>query len=146
MTDDHDGGGSGLGKAHQLRRALTQLRDSTRGSRHRGRLHRLNGVDHQQAGLAFAGQPNDARQVTLGDTTQAGGGQAEALGAQPDLGNRLLTTGVEHPTYARHVCGNLEEKCRLADAGIASQQRDRTGYDAAAKNTIQFLLDRKSVV
>ena len=126
MPDDDDGRRGRLGEAHELRRALTQLGDTASTARHPGRLHRLNRIDHQQRHFSLVGERDDRLQIVVGDTTQARGREPETLRTQSDLGNRLLTTGVEHAMRGRNMCGNLQEQGRLAYARIASQQASRT--------------------
>ena len=40
---------------------------------------------------------------------------------------------------ACHVGGGLEQQRRLADAGLATQQHERTGHDTAAEDPIEFV-------
>ena len=140
MPDDDDGCRGRLGEAHELRRALAQLGDTARAARHAGRLHRLNRIDHQQRHFFLVGECDDRLQIVVGDTTQARGRKPQTLRTQSDLGNRLLTAGVEHPMRARNVCGNLQEQSRLAYARITSQQRHGPGYDTGAENAIELVL------
>jgi hypothetical protein len=52
---------------------------------------------------------------------------------------RFLTRGVEHrPDLAREMRRCLEQQRRLADAGLAAEQDERTGHDAAAEDAIEL--------
>ena len=129
-----------LGEAHELRRALAQLGDPAGGTRHRRRLHRLNGVDHQQGDFALGGQRNDGLQVSFGHTTQSAGRQPQALRPQPDLGNRLLAAGVEHACDAGNMRGHLQQQSGLADTRVATEQGHGARDNAGAEHPVQLLL------
>ena len=52
----------------------------------------------------------------------------------------FLARAVEHrPGRARHVRRRLQQQRRLADAGLAAEQHERSGDDAAAEHAIEFV-------
>ena len=70
VADDHHAHVLRLGEAHQLRRALAQLRHGAGRGAHRGKLHGLDGVDDQQPGALLAGARQRRLEVGVGDDAQ----------------------------------------------------------------------------
>ncbi len=65
-------------------------------------------------------------------------------GSEPNLGRGLLARRVEHRGFGarRERGGYLEQQRRLADAGLAAYEDDRTRNEAAAKDAVD-LADRR---
>ena len=66
-------------------------------------------------------------------------GEAEALGAQPHLRDRLLAGDVDHAVAGlRERGGRLDQQRRFADAGIAADQQHRAAHEAAAGDAVEL--------
>ena len=63
---------------------------------------------------------------------------ADPVGAQPDLAGRLLAGHVQHRARLRGLRARLQQQGGLADAGLAGQQQDRPGHQAAAEHPVQL--------
>ena len=78
-------------------------------------------------------------EVGLGHDRHPQRGRAEPLGAQPDLGGRLLARHVEHLAAGG---GQVAERRRgdrgLADARRAAEQHQRAGHEAAAEHAVEL--------
>jgi hypothetical protein len=140
VADQHHGGAGRLRVAHQLRRALPQLRDRTDPRIQPGELHGLDGIHDQQRRLAPAGESQDRFEVVLGHYTEAIGGQSEPLSPGRDLIDRLFSGGVQDASGGGHMGGYLQQQRRFADTRIPSEQRDRTGDNAATQHPIELAL------
>ena len=79
-------------------------------------------------------------QVGLGGQVELVVQRADPLGAQPDLGGRLLAGDVRAPAAVPrgHAVRDVEQQGRLADAGLAGQQHDRAGHQAAAEHPVEL--------
>src|SRR5207249_3956185 len=63
----------------------------------------------------------------------------EALAAQPDLLQRLLSADVQHgPLWTREPIQRGEEQRALSDPGIAGEQHYRAGNQPPSKRAVQF--------
>ena len=70
---------------------------------------------------------------------QAGRGQTEPTGAQPQLVHRLLARDVQHPPPGRRHRGRrLQHQRRLADAWIAADQHHRGRHQATAQHPVEL--------
>ena len=57
---------------------------------------------------------------------------------------RFLAGCVEpRPDRVREVRGRLQEQRGFADAGLAAEQHERTGHDAAAEHAIELVDPRR---
>ena len=64
---------------------------------------------------------------------------AEPLGAEPDLGDRLLARDVDDRLAGlRERAGGLQEQRRLADARIAADEERRAAHEAAAGDPVEL--------
>jgi hypothetical protein len=65
--------------------------------------------------------------------------QAEALGAQPYLRGRLFPREIDGASAgAGEGGGQLQQQCRLADAGLAADQQGGARHDAAAGDAVEL--------
>ena len=75
----------------------------------------------------------------LGGQAQAGRERAQPLGPQAHLLRGLLGRDVERPCAPDgHRGRHLQQQRRLADAGLAADQRDRAGDEAAAEHPVDL--------
>ena len=129
---------AGLGMPHQLGGALAQLRDRAwRGIQGVG-VEGLYRVDHHQAGPVLGQLGQDLLHRGLGQHRQVQIRQPQALGAQVDLGQRFLTGDVQRAHARLHAGQDLQQQGGLADAGVAADQDDRAGNDAAAQYPVHL--------
>jgi hypothetical protein len=63
----------------------------------------------------------------------------EAFAARFDLVLGLFARRVQHRSAARHVRRCLEQERRLADAGLAAEQHERSRHDTPAEHAIEFV-------
>ena len=78
-------------------------------------------------------------EVVLGGEEQLGIDGADALGPQPHLRRRFLAGDDQRAAAAGGIAvGHVEQQRRLADAGLAGEQHDRPGYEAAAEHPVEF--------
>ena len=138
MADDEHRRPGRLGETHQSRRAFPQLRDAAGAGVDLRQGHRLDRIDDQQRGTERACRREDPLEVGLGSDPQAGRFEAEPLGTQPDLIDRLLAARVEHRGVCGDLCRHLQQQRRLADAGVTPQKRDATRDDATAQDPVEF--------
>ena len=104
-----------------------------------GGRHGLHRVDDDERRLHLFDVAERGLQVGLGGEEDLVVGAAGALGAQPDLARRLLARQVERAaTGLRPAVHDLEQQRRLADPGIAGQQRHRAGDEAAAEHPVEL--------
>jgi hypothetical protein len=69
---------------------------------------------------------------------------AKPLAARLDLVLRFLAGAVQHRSdRPRHVGGSLQQQRGLADPGLAAQQDQRAGHDAAAEDAIELVDARR---
>ena len=100
----------------------------------------LHGVDDEQVGLDRLDVAEHGREVGLGGEEQAGPQRADALGAQPHLRGRLLAGDVEHASCSTRAArgGDVEQQGGLADPGLAGEQHDGPGHEAAAEHPVEL--------
>ena len=104
--------------------------------------HRLHGIDDQQARLDLLDVAEDGGEVGLGGEEDALVYRAGPIGTQPHLTRRLLARDVERSAIGRRSgppMHHLEQQRRLADSGLAGEEHDRTGDEAATQNTIELV-------
>ena len=91
------------------------------------------------AGFSRSGLVEDALEARLGEQEERIVADAEPLAARLDLRLALLARGVEDgPDGAGEVRRGLQQQRRLADAGLAAEQDQRSGDDAAAEHAIEL--------
>ena len=103
-------------------------------------LHR---VDDDQVGLERVDLAEHRREVGLAGEVEGAGHRLDALGAGAHLGGGLLAADVEHPALAVLARaggpgGDVEQQGRLADAGLAGDEHDGAGHDAAAEHPVEL--------
>ena len=97
-------------------------------------VHGLDGVDHHDRRLDLVDEVEDVGQRGLRRQPQAGAQRAEPLGAQAHLLLGLLGRDVEDLGAVGGDGGHrLQQQRGLADAGLAADQGDRAGHEAAAR-------------
>ncbi len=138
VADDDDGRAAALGKTHEFGRALAQLRHAARARGDRRGLHGLDRIDDQQRRARVARGRDDRIEIGFGEHPQRRARDAEAPGAQRNLRRGFLATGIDDRHGARRRRGHLQQQRRLADAGVAAQQRDAALHDAATEHPIKF--------
>ena len=78
-------------------------------------------------------------EVGLGGEVELVVDAAGAVGAQPDLGGRLLAGDVEGAALvAGGLGGHLEQQRALADAGLAGEQDRGAGHQPAAEHPVEL--------
>ena len=103
------------------------------------REDRLDRVDDDERRLEPRDLLEDALDAGFGQQVQRRGADAEAIAAALDLVLGLLARRVEHRAdFAREVRGRLQQQRGLADAGLAAEQHQRPGHDAAAEHAIEL--------
>jgi hypothetical protein len=128
-----------LGRHGQRRRHSPHLGDAAGDAVGLGGGHGLHRVDHHQARLDFGDMAECHLQVRFGGQVDLVVGAAGAFGPQPDLAGRLLTGQIQcAPTCLRPAMGDLEQQRRLADAGVAGEQRHRAGDQTSAEDAVQL--------
>ena len=83
---------------------------------------------------------DDVLDTGLGGEFDGRLGEAEPIGAQAHLVHRFLARDVDDPLAAQgQRRAGLDQQGRLADAGLAAEQQDRAGDEAAARDAVEFV-------
>ena len=123
---------AGLGHPDQRGRDLLDLGDTAGDAVEVGGGDGLDRVDDEQLGTHLLEVGEHGAEVGLGGEVEQLVDPAGAVGAQPDLGGRLLAGDVEGAALvAGGLGGDLEQQRALADAGLAGEQ-DRGARDQPA--------------
>jgi len=142
VADEEQGEPIRLGEAQQVGGAITHLCDAARAGRDGVRVDALHGIHDDHARCAVLDMRGDGFQVRLGQHENVARGDSQPLGAQLDLRGGFLAGDVEDgPLAAGERVAHLDEQGGLADTGIAADEHDGTGHDAAAQHAAQ-LADR----
>ncbi len=128
-----------LREPRELRRALADLRDAARRRGERLGVRGLDRVDDDDLGGFLADRRDDRLELDFGEQRHRRVDQTEPLRAQRDLLDRLLAGDVERLLRRADRCHRLQQQRRLADAGIAAQQDDAAGDEAAAQHAVELL-------
>ena len=129
----------GLGGHGQRRGDRTHLGDAAGDAVGLGGGHGLHRVDDHQAGLHLVDVAQRHLQIGFGGQVDLVVRAAGAFGAHPDLARRLLTRQIQRALAGlRPAVRDLQQQRRLADAGIAREQRHRPGDQPAAQHPVQF--------
>ena len=137
--EDHRGAGL-LGVADQRLRRGAHLGDGA--GRRVGdvgpqRLDRIDDDERRRPAVGERGE--DVLDAGLGGEQHRRVGEPEPLGAEPDLGDRLLAGDVDDPVpLLRQRAGGLQEQRRLADARVAADEQRRAAHDAAAGHPVEL--------
>ncbi len=139
VPDENHGDAGGLGRRRQRGGHRAHLGDATRHALGLGGGHRLHRVDHHQRRPNLVDVTECGLEVRLGGEVQLVVAAAGSLGAKPDLASRLLSRQVQRPAPGLGpAVRDLEQQRRLADTGIAREQRHRAGHHAAAQDAVQL--------
>ena len=139
VADEDDRGAAALGEGDELVGGGADLGDGA------GRAVDVvgpEGLDRVEDGEGRAlglERGQDVAEVGLGGEPERRVGEAEAAGAQADLGGGLLAGDVDGGGAAGgEGGGGLEEQRRLADAGVAADEDRRGGDEAAAEGAVEL--------
>ena len=140
MADQHDRSPRGFRIADHRLGGGAHLGDGAGRRIGHVRPQRLNRIeDHQVRPLAISDCRQDVLDIGLGGELDRRVGNAEPLRAQPDLGDRLFARDIDDPVaFCRECGGRLGKQRRLADAGIAADQKGRATHEAAAGGAVKF--------
>ena len=123
----------------ELRGRFAHLADAAGRRLELQREHRLDRVDDHQRRLDAADFLEDALDAGLGKQVERRVADAEAIAARLDLVLGFFARGIEHRAdRLREVRGRLQQQRGLADAGLAAEQDQRAGNDAAAEHAIEL--------
>src|SRR5688572_387264 len=129
-----------LGGEEELCRRFPDLPDAARRRLELGRPHRLHRVHDDERRLEARDFLQDPLDACFGQQIEGRLPHAETVAAALHLMFGFLARRVEHGAdVAREVGGRLEQQRGLADAGLAAEQDQRTGNDAAAEHAIELL-------
>ena len=140
MPDQHHDKAAPLRQPDQLLRGAAHLANGSGRAVERVEIHRLNRVDHDKVGRAAVIEGGD----DIADTARRGEpdraiGDAEPVGAQPNLVDRLLAGDVSGSGPAGRERGRrLQQDRRFADARIAADEDRRAGNQASAADPVEF--------
>ena len=129
-----------LRREQQLRRRLAHLPDAARRRLKLQREDGLHRVDDDQRRLDARDLLENALEAGFGEQIERRAADREPLAARLDLMLGLLARAVEdRAAAARHVRGGLQQQRRLADAGLAAEEDQRSRHDAAAEDAIELV-------
>ena len=137
----HEEHGDALFFRHALEhcRSLAHLSQTARQPVDISRSHGLNGIDDHKLRADPLDLVQDVRDVRLARDENALRQRFESLCAQPDLSGRFFARDVQNRTVHFGIAvGHLQEKRRLADAGLAAEQHDRARQNAPAQHPVEF--------
>ena len=104
------------------------------------RKDRLHGVDHDQCRLQAGHLLEDALDARFREQVERCLADAEAVATALDLVLRFLSRSVEdRANLTREMSRRLQQERRLADAGLAAQQHQRSRDETPAEHTIELL-------
>ena len=140
VPHQNDGRAVGLGEADQRLRAAAHLRHGAGGRLDRFGPHGLDRVDDRQRRGQALGQGGDnVLDIGLGRKLHRRMAQAQPLGAQAHLRDRLLARDVgDAMPRGGQRRGSLHQQRRFADAGVAADQDHRAAHEAAARHTVEL--------
>ena len=93
----------------------------------------------RDAGGVLDKRRDDIGEVGFGAERNRRLGETETARAHAHLGSRFLAGEIDDAgTVAGKRCGGLQQKRRLADAGIAADKHGGGGDEAAAEDTIEL--------
>ena len=133
-----------FGGKQQLRRRLAHLADAAGRRLEFQREHRLDRIDDHQSGPDARDLLENPLEARFSEQKQRRIAHAKPLAARLDLVLRFLAGAVQHRSdRPRHVGGSLQQQRGLADPGLAAQQDQRAGHDAAAEDAIELVDARR---
>ncbi len=137
VPDEERGHVHAFGEVHQRRGALAHLADRPRRALDIRTKDRLDRIDDEHVGLGLLRGGDDLFDVGFGEEQERLGRDAEALGAELDLPQRLLAGDVEHAAI-RQVLAQFGHQRALADAGVARDERQRAVHNTAAHDAVEL--------
>jgi hypothetical protein len=139
VADQHGWNVLGLCGKEELRCRLAHLSDAAWRRLEFDREDRLHRVDHDERRLQPRDLLEDALDACLREQVEGRGADTQPIAAALDLMLGFFARRVEHGTdRVREVGRRLQQERRLADSGLAAEQHERPGHDAAAENAIEF--------
>ncbi len=129
-----------LGVADELAGRGADLADRSRSALDQVRIHGLDRIDDEQGRRRpFPQGGQDVADRRRGGELDRRSAEAEPAGAEPHLVGRLLAGNIgDREPGLGHPGRRLEQKGRLADAGIAADQGRRAGDEAAADRPVEL--------
>ena len=139
VADEDDRGAAALGEGDELVGGGADLGDRARRAVDVVGPHGLDRVDDGERRALGLERGQDVAEVGLGGEPERRVGEAEARGAQADLGGGLLAGDVDGGRAAGgEGGGGLQQQRRLADAGIAADEDGRGRDEAAAEDAVEL--------
>jgi hypothetical protein len=140
VAHQHHGRAAGLGKAREVGRAFAHLRHRAGGGGELVGVHRLDRVDHRDGRARGVERGNDLLELDLGQHLHLRMVQPEPLGAQRHLRAAFFTRDIERvlPRALQRI-DRLQQQRRLADAGVAADERHAARDDAAAQHAVELV-------
>jgi hypothetical protein len=128
-----------LGREEQLGCRLANLADAAGGRLELEREHGLDRIDNDERGPQPGDLFENALEAGLREDVERRAFDAEPFTARFDLVLGLFPRAVEdRPDCFCEVRRRLQQQCRLADAGLAADQHERSRDDAPAQDTIEL--------
>ena len=101
-------------------------------------MERLHGVDDADVGTLAARASRRPSSSSVSARISTALGAAEPRGAQLHLRGRLLAGDEQRPPAPRDRAERAQEERRLADAGLAADEDERRGHEAAAEHAVEL--------
>ncbi len=134
-----DGGPGLLGEAEEDAGRLAHLAHAARRRGEGVAVEGLHRVDDDQRRAHGGHRLDDRLEARLGEHGDVVRRRADALGAHLDLRRRLLAADEQDGAAGRgDLVEHLQEQGALADAGLAADQHERAGDDAAAEHEVEL--------
>src|ERR1051325_2270645 len=139
VADEEDGDSAILREQQELARDFPDLRDGAGSRFDVGREDGLNRIYYDRARIHPLYLVKNIFERRFRQQVKPLGFDAQALAAQLDLALGFLARHVEnrHPLRA-HLIRDLQQQCALAYAGVAADQNQRAGNDAAAEHAVKL--------
>ena len=138
VPDEHGRDPASLRNAKEACRSLPDLGDGAGRRSQLARVEGLDGVDHADVRRVALERRADGLELRLGEDRDVVGA-AEALRAQADLRDRFLARDEEcSAAAAGNRAERREEQGRLADAGLAAEQDERSRDEATPEDAVEL--------
>ena len=138
VPDEHGRDPASLRNAKETCRSLPDLGDGAGRRSQLARVEGLDGVDHADVRRVALEGRADGLELRLGEDRDVVGA-AEALRAQADLRDRFLARDEEcSAAAAGNRAERREEQGRLADAGLAAEQHERSRDEATPEDAVEL--------
>ena len=134
-----------FGETHQPVRTRAHLRQRARDARRFAVGDGLDRVDRDDVGRDRLDVGEHVLERRVGDEQQLGRERSQPLGAQSHLLGRLLGADEQAPhPRAGEAAERLQQQRALAHAGLAADEGDRAGDEAAAEHPIELVDARRA--